>query len=174
MLMGNGVPADAPRRLSMARRRALFRSPDSRTWRTESARPLWRGGTPSAVKTIRFIYRIVPMRPEISPRRLSSRRTSKKSEPERLMFLGQLPINPLWTLISSRLVPFRPPSDGCVYHRLRADQGEAGLRLGLGWFWFFLSWKVFALMPDISAMPQADQREAGLGRIVHVDRQSPA
>src|ERR1035438_4620433 len=31
MLMGNGVPADAPRRLSMARRRALFRSPDSRT-----------------------------------------------------------------------------------------------------------------------------------------------
>src|ERR1017187_8233555 len=30
-----------------------------------------------------------------------------------------------------------------VCHRLRADQREAGLRLGLGWFWFFLSWKVF-------------------------------
>src|ERR1017187_5526929 len=40
-----------------------------------------------------------------------------------------------------------------VCHCLKADQREAGLRLGLGWFWFFLSWKVFVWMPDLSAVP---------------------
>lgn len=43
----------------MARRRALFSSPDSRKWRTESAPLLRRDGIPSAVETVRFIYRIV-------------------------------------------------------------------------------------------------------------------
>jgi len=35
--------------------------------------------------------------------------------PKRLMILGRLPINPLWTPISSRIASFRPPSGGCVY-----------------------------------------------------------